>query len=110
MRFLLVFLLFVLAPAAQAQENREWTFCTQDSDCVVVGGGCTITAVHKDFAAQGQAYCDRRNTLVECPESLDPAKFRAECKKTPVPCMDNSPEGCLSKRLKCEIAAETHWE
>ena len=106
----ILLLILLCAGTAQAQEKREWKFCEQASDCVVVGGGCCLSAVYKDFTEQGKAYCDDMNARIECIRYMDPAKSVAKCEQTPVPCMGNPTESCLSKRKKCVVQEQEFTE
>ena len=109
MRKVLYFFIFLMCLLVQttyfalAQENPEWKNCTQVSDCIVVVDGCCITAVNKAFSKDGQDYCAQKNSVVECGTLLDHKKSTAKCQKKPVPCLDGAPEGCFSKRAKCQI-------
>ncbi len=88
---------------AYAQERNIWKSCQVDADCVVVGGGCCLTAVNKDHIKDGEAYCAEMNATVECLRYMDPKTSKAVCRKTPVPCFDGSLDGCMSKKAKCDL-------
>jgi hypothetical protein len=101
-----------LPSSGQAQEkNRQWSYCAQDSDCVVVGGGCFLGTVHKDFKVEAEAYYAEKNTLAECGETLDPATAKAACTHSKVPCMSETGEIdhesiCVSKKAKCTLVEQ----
>lgn len=81
MRFgILSFCLCILcACSVQAQEKPEWFVCGQDSDCVVVGSGCAITAVNIKFQKEADVYFREINSRKDCATLLNSSYFNAAC-------------------------------
>lgn len=104
MRFVLFLLVFMLVTPAYAQYDKAWRYCEADSDCVIVGGGCCMIAVNKDFTSQGEAYCADVNTRAECEKPVDLNDASVSCRKASVPCLGSTEESCLSKRAKCTLS------
>ncbi len=103
MRFLIFALVLFLSGPAFAQMPFEWTMCSTDSDCRIVGGGCYLGAVNKDYVTQGTKYANDINARVECIRYMDPLKARAECYKPPKPC---PPEAMCPERAPSCRAVE----
>jgi hypothetical protein len=111
MKFLWALLLaLLLAVPAWAQEkatteSADWPLCDDDEDCVIVGEGCTLTAVNVKYEKEADIYYKARKSIVmNCQAGAPPT--RAYCGHRKEPCKEadgtNSPnETCLSEDTYC---------
>lgn len=66
--------------AVKAQEDSKWFACEKDADCVVVGVGCAIHAVNKQYKEEADLYYRHQNTQMDCePQYNDISNLDTKC-------------------------------
>lgn len=86
---LTAFCMMAIYPSSLHAEDShpEWFQCMQDSDCVVVGAGCTVNAVAKPFAEDADAYYKSLNARMDCAYPQTASSMRAVCLTQKSPCI-----------------------
>jgi hypothetical protein len=71
---------FLFSTACHAEEKAEWSQCHVDSDCVLIGEGCTIRAVNRPFVDEATQYAKEQQGKVNCLIAMDKSKLHPVCK------------------------------
>ena len=100
-------LVLMMVPAAYAGNNREtWGFCKTAEDCVIVGAGCAIAAVHKNYEAEADKYYSKMNMAMDCAVNLRAEDMIVHCSHQRQACKtfwgkDDPESTCVSARKLC---------
>ena len=100
-------LVLMIVPAAYAREpQKKWSFCETADDCVVVGAGCAIGAVHKAYQVEADKYYSEINSKIECAVIRKKEDMAVECKNQRQGCKTfwggyDPASTCVSARKLC---------
>lgn len=108
-------LFFVLSftSGAMAQTKPEWFPCNNDRDCVVVGKGCTASAVNRVYEDEASQYFIELGMAADCPYVQASETPTAVCTHSKQPCKikklfglvveDDPASTCVSAAKKCVL-------
>lgn len=112
-RFMLLLVMaqvfFLLPGCLKADEVPDvWAKCAVAEDCVIVGTGCAVAAVHKTYQAEADAYYRHRNSMMDCEPQVDPATAGVQCGHQKMPCKDiwgriDHASTCASADAVCQV-------
>jgi len=86
--FVALTLWFGLHPSAAhaAEPDKKWFQCLQDSECVLVGGGCVMGAVNRNYAEPATQYFNDLNARIECEKPADVSLSSTTCERRDTEC------------------------
>ncbi len=78
-----LFIATSIGSAKKMLSNPSWFTCKEDTQCVVIEGGCDWAVVNIDFLEESKHYFSDIQTRVECDGSVDfsQPKPKAACVK-----------------------------